>query len=376
MTEELLWLWINNIVDVGNITVLRLLAKLGSIENVYEASEDLYEGVASTTQIKNIMRSKKSSLINEMSHQLKEKNISIIYPTHNNYPDKLLKIYSPPTILYVRGKIKDSIKSTNMNIGIVGSRIATAYGRELAKSFGYELAKRGINIISGLALGIDGAAHLGALTANGYTIGVLGCGIDVVYPRENIEIYTEILNKGAIISEYGPGVMPSPGTFPMRNRIISGLSDGILVVEAKKKSGSLITADLAIEQGKQVYAIPGKLKDGNSEGTNNLIKNGAFLVTSYEDIMYDLTREEKYIKTYKSNVMEGIESMTEKREKNIFLAPIEKIVYSCLSLEPTYIDDIIQTTGMGITKTISVLYNMEEKGIIKQPVRGYYIISV
>ena len=159
----------------------------------------------------------------------------------------------------------------------------------------------------------------------------------------------------------------------MRNRIISALSDGVFVVEAKKKSGSLITADYALEQGKQIFALPGKIYDKNSEGTNHLIKSGAFCVTNYEDILIDLKGGMLDMEIIDKNIFSQEE--LDSSGKNP-LAPVEKIVYSCLSLEPTYIDDIIQITGIGVTKTISTLFTMEEKGLIKQPLKGYYIISI
>lgn len=375
MDEKMLWLWLNNIDFIGNITILKLLKEFGTPENIYEAPITLLKDKMNSRQISEFESSKKSQKVYEIYHQIKEKGIEYIYPTHYDYPFKLLNIYNPPAILYFKGRLNPDLNSYNKNIAIVGSRFPSAYGREIAGKIARELGKRKINIISGMALGIDGEAHRGALEALGYTLGVLGSGIDVIYPRDNIELYDEISRTGCIMSEYGPGIQPSQGNFPMRNRIISGLCDGVLVVEARKKSGSLITADYAVNQGKQVYAIPGKLMDINSEGTNNLIKNGAFLVTSYKDIMFDLTRDEIYnTLPTKKEESEDIEDMNSVNKNS--LAPIEKMVYSCLSLEPTYIDDIIQSLGLGITKAISVLYTMEEKGIIKQPVKGYYIISV
>ncbi len=368
MKEEMMWLWFNNIEEIGLISRWKLLRKFKSIEDIYNGEEKQFNEILTESQIKKLINSKKSSKYEEIYHRLLERKIHYVYPGHRDYPVKLLNIHEPPTLLYIKGKINNSINSNNMNIAIVGSRKHSVYGKEMAYKFSRDLAVEGINVISGLALGIDGVAHQGALEGNGYTVGVLGCGINVTYPRENTELYAEIEKNGAIISEYGLDVEPCSGYFPMRNRIISGLSDGILVVEAKKKSGSLITVDYGLEQGKQIYAIPGKLHDANSEGTNSLIKNGAFLVMSYKDIMFDLTGKEEY------------KDMEDKNHKTVvnknFLAPLEKIVYSCLSLEPTYIDDIIPKLGVGVTKTISILYSMEEKGIIKQPVRGYYIISV
>lgn len=377
MEKALLNLWFNNIEDIGNITRLRLLKNFGNVENIYEASRNVLSKHLTDVQVNNLLQSKEISKYKEEYERLKERNINIIYWGHRKYPSKLYNIYDPPTLLYVKGTVNDSINSYNSNIAIVGSRKLSVYGREITDYFSKRLATSEINIVSGMARGIDSIAHMSTLKAGGYTVAVLGSGINVPYPQENTELYAMIEKKGAIISEYGLDVKPNPGYFPMRNRIISGLADGVLVVEAEKKSGSLITADYALEQGKQVYAVPGRLLDKNSEGTNNLIKAGAYLVTHPNDILSDIKGKKEY-----SQMSFNLEQpeITIQEEKDMvnknFLAPVEKIVYSCLSLEPKYIDDIIQHTGMGVTKTISTLFTMEEKGLIKQPLKGYYIISI
>ncbi|MBQ9232767.1 MAG: DNA-processing protein DprA [Lachnospiraceae bacterium] len=389
--KDLLNLWFNNIKGIGALSKRKLRDTLGNVENIYDAPEELVADILDEKRAAIIHTSRNMSNAAEIRDELFEKGIDIVYPGHEDYPQKLLNICDPPDILYIKGILKKKLNIYNMNIGIVGARNASVYGRELAQMFGRELAKNDINIVSGLALGIDGMSHRGALAAGGYTVGVLGCGIDVIYPRENASIYFDIEKNGAIISEYGPGVEPNPGFFPIRNRIISGLSDGLLVVEARKKSGSLITADLALEQGKQVYAVPGRITDKNSEGTNNLISQGAMCVVSPKDILDDLNRitmngvyEKNYInKKYENNNLSKKENVSyEKFAQDIdavnknSLAPAEKMLYSCLSLEPTYIDDIIEKLKIGVSDTISLLYNMEEKGLIKQPLKGYYIISV
>lgn len=367
--KDVLNLWFNNIKDLGDVSKRKLLNKLGTIENVCEASYGILCNILDENKAGIIINNKSMEYALELWDMLIERNIGIVYPGHSDYPEKLLNIYDPPLILYIKGILRKKLNIYNMNVGIVGARKASVYGREVAEKFGYELAKKGINIISGLALGIDGRAHWGALKAGGYTVGVLGCGIDVIYPRENYDLFEEMSKKGAIISEYGPGVTPNPGLFPIRNRIISGLSDGLLVVEARKKSGSLITADVAVEQGKQVYSIPGKITDTNSEGTNNLIKQGAYLVSSPGDIVNDLCGKTE---TEDKTIMEQKNETVNKNS----LAPAEKMLYSCLSLEPMYIDDIIEKLKLSVSETISLLYNMEEKGLIKQPLMGYYIISM
>lgn len=199
------------------------------------------------------------------------------------YPNILKQIYDPPKKLYVIG---DENLLNDISIAIVGCRDNTEYGKKVAKYFSYNLAKQNICIISGLAKGIDSFAHIGALQAKGKTIAVVGNGLDIVYPKENKRLVQEIIkNGGAIISEYSLGIKPQKQHFPARNRIISGLSNGVLVVEAKEKSGSLITADFAIDQGKEVFAVPGNINSLNSVGTNNLIKDGAIPVNNYKDIL-------------------------------------------------------------------------------------------
>ena len=209
--------------------------------------------------------------------------IKTIKITDEKYPKLLKEIYDPPKCLYTIGNIEIF---NNLSIAIVGCRDATDYGRKATKYFAYNLAKENVTIISGLAKGIDSFAHIGTLQAKGKTIAVVGNGLDIIYPKENEQLAKEIIkNGGAIISEYPIGTQPKKEHFPARNRIISGLSTGVIVVEAKEKSGALITADFAVEQGRNVYAVPGNINSLNSVGTNNLIKDGAIPVTCYLEVM-------------------------------------------------------------------------------------------
>lgn len=377
----LLNLWFCNIEGVGVKTRRKLREEFGELKDIFCASEkELLPVLQDVNIVNRILESRDMEKLEKHLCELESRNIQVLYPGHPDYPERLCHIYDPPDILYIKGIIRPQSHIHNRSIGIVGARKPDIYGREMAGMFARKLAAYGCTIVSGLARGIDSAAHRGALEAGGHTIAVLGCGINVTYPPENAELYHEIEKNGAIISEYGLGISPHPGFFPMRNRIISGLSDGVLVVEAKEKSGSLITADSALEQGRQVYALPGRAYDQNSVGTNNLIKQGAICVTEPEEILKDMN-----IGEWNHNMDLQIELMSTKDdadEKNMeivtknSLAPMEKMVYSCLSLEPMYIDDIIQRSGIGITNVISTLYGLEERGIIKQPVRGYYILAV
>ncbi len=362
MTEyenTILRLWLTSMEGVGIKTQKKLLSFFDDASGIYNASYSELAKVVPPEKAEKIAGNKSLAGAKELYERYVERNIKIIYPGHEYYPEKLLHIYDYPEILYVRGDIK-SIKTTG--IAVVGSRNPTIYGRETAAYYAVYFAGKDICTISGLARGIDSAAHKGAIEGGGKTVAVLGCGINVTYPRENAELYAEIEKNGAIISEYGFDVEPCSGQFPMRNRIISGISDGVLVVEARKKSGSLITADYALEQGKQVYALPGRIFDLCSEGTNNLIKQGAMCVTNPTDIMFDMFGREE-----ENNIFgnEGI-NLT-KEEKNI---------YSHIGLEPIFIDDIIAKSKCQASKTISILYGLLDKGLIKQPVDGYYIRKI
>ena len=365
-------LWLNTIPGVNVKYIIRLKNVLGNIWNVYDAGENTLKSIVPEGVASSIMDSKKSSKAWEEYERLLEKGIELVYPERECYPDKLRKIYTPPQLLYVKGRIKSCLNEYNKTIGIVGSRNPSSYGREICRYFGEELSVSGFNIISGMARGIDGIAHRAALDRKGYTVAVLGSGINVAYPRSNLELYMQIQEQGAIISEYGLDVPPHPGQFPMRNRIISGLSDSVLVVEARAQSGSLITADQAAEQGRIVYSVPGRIMDPNCEGTNNLIREGAICVTKPRDIIEDMVGIKEEIDSEDATTSSLTQSIYNKEA----LSSDEKKVIDILSLEPTYIDDIIQKTRMGVTKVISLLYGMEMKKIIKQTEKGYYILRL
>lgn len=217
----------------------------------------------------------------------KETNVRIIKLGDKEYPQILLNIYDPPKQLYVLGN--EEILN-GFGIAIVGSRNPTKYGEQTAKSLSYNLTKNDITVISGMAKGIDAAAHTGCLMGMGKTIAVLGSGFNHIYPKENIGLFKKILeNGGAVITEYEPDMPPNAENFPKRNRIISGLSQGVVVVEARERSGSLITAELALEQGKEIFAVPGNISSQLSRGTNELIKDGAKIVTNVFDILEDFS---------------------------------------------------------------------------------------
>ena len=277
------WIWLSLIKNLGSKRKLKLLELYRTPEEIYKLTKEeliningIGEAIAN-----DIIISKNEKILNYHIKYMKENNIKIININEREYPQALKKIYDPPISLYVRGNIE---KLNNKNIGIVGCRECTTYGKKSAEYFAYNLSKQNINIVSGLAKGIDSYAHLGSLNT-GNTIAVLGNGLDMLYPKENLELANEIVKRGGtIISEYPCGTKPDKMKFPARNRIISGISSGIIVIEAKEKSGTLITVDFALEQGRDVFVVPGNINSINSVGTNDLIKQGARLVTTYEDV--------------------------------------------------------------------------------------------
>ena len=253
-------------------------------------------------------------------------------------------------------------------IAIIGARNCTRYGREMARFFGRELAGCGVGIISGLARGIDGMAHQGALEADGYTVGILGCGIDQIYPPENANLFQKVQQQGAIISESNIGIRPSPGLFPERNRLIAGLADGILVVEAMQKSGTFITVDQGLDQGKEIFALPGRLTDVKSAGCNRLLKLGAHVVTEVADIL-------EILRIAGSSTMKkpNWEKSNEEIDK-LSLAPIEKIVYSCLRIEPKCLDEIIEEVRIAPQQVCMTLNKLVLKGVIEETTKNYYAV--
>ncbi len=364
-------LWLNNIEGIEPTHIIRLKRALGNVWNIYDASERILADIVSEQVGRRIARSKSGSRIIELYHRIEEKGIMLLYPEKSSYPHKLRHIYTPPQLLYVKGRLKNCLNEYNKTVGMVGSRNPSVYGREICRCFGESLARAGYSIVSGLARGIDGIAHKAALDNGGYTVAVLGSGINVAYPRSNIDLYARIEENGAVISEYGLDAKPNPWQFPIRNRIISGLSDGILVVEARAESGSLITAEHALEQGRTVYSVPGRIMDKNSEGNNSILREGAICVTKPEDIIEDLNGV-----TYVSSSIENKNNTKYKDIENIDVTPEEQKILSVLSLDPIYIDEIIQKTHLGVTKTISMLYVLEEKRLIKQQSKGYYILYI
>lgn len=279
-----------------------------------------------------------------------QKDTEILCLADPRYPALLREIHDPPRILYVRG---DCAVLSSPCVAMVGSRAATVYGKKIAHNFAQKLAGYGLVVVSGVALGIDGAGHLGAVEA-GKTIGVLGCGVDVVYPKSHRDLYGAIVENGALVSEYPFGVRPEPFRFPARNRIISGLSLGVIVVEAASKSGSLITAEMALDQGRDVFAIPGRVDSPKSQGAHRLLQEGAMLVQSVDDVIREL------------GFASGDPGMSQENEKiyTTDLTPEEKTLYGLLDVYPQTIDDLIASSGLRPDKMAELLLLLELKGVV------------
>lgn len=357
MKENLLKYWLawNKLSDIGPKRFYQLVEYYGSAEAAWQAKP------AELCKILNLNPKISFRLFEEKNLIVPEQEVDLIYHHKVNaltiedglYPENLKTIHYPPPVLYFKGTILELDKNS---ISIVGSRKATYYGKMIAEKLSKELAFAGLTIISGMARGIDTAAHKGALSSvNGRTIAVLGCGIDHIYPPENRRLAQEIQESGAIMSEFPLFTLPERQNFPRRNRVISGISLGTVVVEAAKKSGALITADFALEQGREVFAIPGNINSPLSNGSHNLIKQGAKLVENHQDIL-----DEIHIalpqKTIEKEVVKEYNSLTEE----------EKIIYRIMTKEPTQIDDIIGVSKLSASKVSEMLLSLELKDLIKE----------
>jgi len=276
------------------------------------------------------------------------------------YPASLLQIYDPPVLLYVRG---DANILNLPSLSIVGTRRPTLYGSQMAERMGRDLAARGLVIVSGMARGIDALGHKGVMAVHGRAIGVLGTGIDVCYPKENKKLYEQVLERGAIISEFPPGTHPAPENFPIRNRIVAGIPLGVVVVEGAQYSGSLITARLAMEFGREVFGVPGNATQSVSFAPNLLIKQGAKLVTSAEDVIEELPTPVRAALTQ----AEAPEAEQRNLLVSASLTGSAKKIYDLLDAEhPRHIDDIVETSGLNSSEVLATLFELEMKNVVRQ----------
>ena len=281
--------WMYQAVGMGNRKLFRELRRIGPAEEIYEmAKKGLLEEKLSgkyKKKAKKLTASTQNYDVKKMYEEMAGRGISFVIDDEEGYPAKLAAIPDAPCAIYYAGTLPDD---RNKSIAVIGARECSEYGRSLAKQFGKMLAEANIQVVSGMARGIDGIGQQAALNAGGYSLGVLGCGVDICYPPEHRRLYDLLIEKGGICSEYPPGIEPRATLFPPRNRIISGLCDAVLVIEAKERSGTLITVDMALEQGREVYALPGRTTDPLSRGCNRLIRQGAEIVTSPQELLQEL----------------------------------------------------------------------------------------
>jgi len=355
MDQTIAWMTLSQLPGIGVTRFWHLVNHYGSpVEVLQKSAEELSRipGIRKTSltgidRKDEVMHSCKIQI-----DRLDAMGADIITISDDLYPASLKEIADPPPVLYIRGS-KEVLSSSCL--AIVGSRASTSYGRKTAHSLSKRLAAAGVTIVSGLALGIDSQAHMGAIEAEGNTIAVLGCGIDVVYPKQNRQLFEQVVENGVVISEYPLGAQPEGFRFPARNRIISGLCKGVLVVEAAKKSGSLITAQLALDEGREVYAVPGQVDSCKSEGTHWLLQQGAKLVVSENDIFEDLRMLSPNLQL-KNNSKEEVTPVLDRGVSQL---------YSFVESYPISRDELLERSGMKISEFSEFLLILELEGLVE-----------
>jgi DNA processing protein len=365
MNDKLYWLALNMVPGVGPVTFRKLLTRFHEPERVFAASAHDLASVEGITQktIQAIKEFSATKMATEELTKISGLGADIVTLRDERYPKNLLETYDPPPVLYVRGKQLDP--ADTLKIAIVGSRRGSSYGRMVTKQISRELGEAGVTVVSGMARGIDTCAHLGALEAGAKTIAVLGCGVDKVYPPENKKLFLDIITSGAIISEFPLGTSPDGKNFPRRNRIISGLSLGVVVVEATADSGSLITASHALEQGREVFAVPGNIGMATSRGTNSLIKQGARLIEEAQDILTEVLPQYSGA-AKKSSLLTKGSLTTGSPPAPASLTDAEDGVLQYLSHTPLHIDEISRLARIEIQRVSTILLGLELKGVISQ----------
>jgi len=354
-----LWLWLAEITEGNNKLEKKILDNCGEPEIIYKMSDKEILGSADFTEYeKKILQNNLEKVsLDRIKDDLKAKEVNFVSAEHEEFPSSLRAYQDCPFHLYYKGRLP---ADNTLLVAVVGSRVCSNYGRNIAKNLGRELSENDISIISGMARGIDTYSHLGAVEIKKPTFAVLGCGVDICYPTENIELYRDIISYcGGIISEYPCGTKPLSWNFPLRNRIISGMSDAVVVVEAKEKSGSLITVEYALEQGKDVFAVPGRVGDVLSEGCNRLIKSGAMVLTEPSDILqnYGISKKTKC----------KISALSKKNlEKDLLLVYIE------LGLHPVSVQTIIEETRLEYEKIMELLTKLQLMGLVEEVYQNHY----
>lgn len=352
------WIALNMVPGIGGATFRRLVRFFGSPGGALSAPlRDLTRIRGLTPAVcQSIVENRDSIPIERELDMIQRHGCKVITIQDASYPTNLKAIYDPPQVLYMKG---DLVPTDSLAISVVGTRTASPYGKMVAEQLSNHLASKGVTVVSGMAYGIDTAAHNGALNASGRTIAVMGNGLDIVYPARNASLQERIIASGAAISEFPMGTPALRNNFPRRNRVISGLSLGTLVVEAPKRSGALITADYALEQGREVFAVPGQILSEMSGGTNNLIKQGAKLVESVEDILDELP-------SYAFQPLTEEDLKMEEERIEIQLSEEERAIWKVIGSSQIHIDNISRQAGLPPYKVSAALVMLELKGLVQQ----------
>ena len=364
--ERFYWAALGAAKGIDTARVLALVRAFGSAQNLYEAEEAdiLATGIISPECTSRFVESNKKNrnLPEILQEQCERLHISVVPVISTEYPERLKRILHPPVVLYVKGILPDC----RYSMGIVGSRMADAYGKKVAACFGKALAAAGVVVVSGGAKGIDTASHEGALQGGGKTVAVLGCGVDIVYPHTNIKLFADIAENGAIVSEYSPGTPPDRFRFPERNRIISGISQGIVLVQAAKRSGALITAEFAMDEGREVFCIPGNIFADKSTGPHRLIKEGARLVDSPKDILEEIFPE--LCGSIHSNLFAGLTDTSPLRN----CTESQRKILDLLTEGPQTLEQLMAATGYSTGEASVMLLELQMMGFVQMNAAQQY----
>ncbi len=351
MSERKYWLGFSLVPEIGPKRLAQLVRAFGDLAAAWRASEGQlraagFEGVV----LGSILTNRTKLNLDAECERVERAGVRLLILTDDDYPPLLKTLADAPPVLYIRGTLRPADQRA---LGIVGTRKATTYGRDAAADMARQLARHNVTVVSGLAHGIDAAAHRGALDSGGRTLAVIGCGVDVTYPSDHRALAGQVMEQGALVSEFPMGAPPESRNFPRRNRLISGLSLGVLVVEAPDRSGALITAETAVEQGRDVFAVPGSIYNAMSAGTNRLIQDGAKLVMTVNDILDELNIAHQAV---------------ENRQTAEQIAPAggtEAEILQRLGTDPTHIDELVRSCGLPVAVVTSTLTILELKGLAR-----------
>jgi DNA processing protein len=350
VNEKAFWIAFNQVPGIGPARLAALIDVCGSVEAAWKAPiQRLKEAGLDRRSLESVLATRRSLDLEAAWQRVVQSGARVYTWNDDDYPENLRQVPLSPPVIFVQGEL---VEEDRLAVALVGTRQASAYGREVARGLASELAHNGVTVVSGLALGIDATAHEAAIEAGGRTLAVLGSGVDQIYPAKNRKMALALMQQGALISEYPLGTRPEASNFPPRNRIISGLSLAIVVVEAGQRSGALITAKFAAEQGRDVFAVPGSILQPSSAGCNALIQDGALPLLSINDLLEQLHLERAAVQS--------------EARQTIAADPTERLLLEHLSSEPVHLDEIVRLAAMPAAQVSGLLAMMELKGLVRQ----------